>query len=181
MEVVRLGNPILREVASSISDVDDPQIQTLIDEMLATTLATDGVGLAAPQVGRSLRLVVVASRPNPRYPDAPMMEPTAMANPRVVRYSDERLFGWEGCLSVPGKRGWIPRYREIEVEYWDRGGYLQRRVLQDFVARIFQHEFDHLEGLVFLDRVECPSHVVSEAEYWERLEQLDRDRELSDG
>ncbi|MGC9505788.1 peptide deformylase [Baaleninema sp.] len=172
MEILELGHPVLREKARSIADVRQPHIQQLIDSMLVTVRDADGVGLAAPQIGESLRLLVIASRPNSRYPDAPMLEPTPMANPRVLRHSEERAFGWEGCLSVPGRRGWIPRYREVEVEYLDRSGNLQCRVLRDFVARIFQHEFDHLEGLVFLDRVQNPNDAIPESEYWKKVKPL---------
>ncbi|OAB62248.1 peptide deformylase [Leptolyngbya valderiana BDU 20041] len=172
MNIVEFGHPILRKTAKAIADVRDPKLQQTIDAMLQIVRDADGVGLAAPQIGKSLRLLVVASHPNSRYPHAPMLEPTAMVNPRILHCSDDRVLGWEGCLSVPGRRGWVPRYREIEVEYLDRSGRLQRRVLKDFVARIFQHEFDHLNGLVFLDRVEKPSDVISEADYWEKVDPL---------
>jgi len=123
------------------------------------------VGIAAPQIAASYRLFIVASRPNARYPHAPEMQPTAMINPRIIANSSEMVKGWEGCLSVPGVRGLVPRYQTIQIEYTDRNGNLQKQELTDFIARIFQHEYDHLEGLVFLDRVENNRDLISEEEY----------------
>ena len=137
----------------------------MIEDLLEIAQSSNGVGIAAPQVSESLRLFIVASRPNPRYPTAPAMTPTAMLNPRLIAFSPIRVKGWEGCLSVPDKRGLVPRYKEIEVEYFDRLGNLQRRVLTDFVARIFQHELDHLDGKVFLDRLESSEDLYTEKEY----------------
>ena len=152
--ILELGNPGLRQIARPVETVENAALQALADELLAIMRAANGVGIAAPQLGESWRLLVVASRPNLRYPQAPKMPPTVMINPRLVSHSDDMVKGWEGCLSVPGLRGKVPRYREIEVEYCDRKGHLQRQVWRDFVARIFQHEYDHLEGKIFLDRVE---------------------------
>jgi len=165
LTVYQLGNPALREIAQPIADVRDREIQNLIDEMLVTLKESKGVGLAAPQIGRSLQLVIIASHPNQRYPHAPQMEPMAMINPQIIAYSGETEKGWEGCLSVPMIRGLVPRDREIEVEYTDRQGDRQVAKLTDLVARIFQHEYDHLEGKVFLDRVETNLDLVTEAEY----------------
>ncbi len=165
LTVYQLGNPKLREIAKPITDVSDREIQNLIDEMLFTLKESKGVGLAAPQVGRSLQLIIVASHPNQRYPHAPQMKPTAMINPKIISYSGETEKDWEGCLSVPMIRGLVPRDRKIEVEYTDRQGDRQVAKLTDFVARIFQHEYDHLEGKVFLDRVENTLDLATEAEY----------------
>jgi peptide deformylase len=165
LSILQLGNPLLREIAQPIGCIDDPYVQTLIARLLATVKQASGVGIAAPQVGNSCRLLVIASRPNPRYPHAPEMEPTAMINPEIVAKSHEQEKGWEGCLSVPGIRGLVPRHRAIEVEYLSRDGQKCRQELTDFVARIFQHEYDHLEGKVFLDRVESTQDLMTEAEY----------------
>lgn len=174
MEIFQLTEPsqaaVLRSTAAAIANFDDPELQAFIDAMLVRVREADGVGLAAPQLGRSLQLLVIASRPNSRYPHAPEMEPTVMANPRILQRSSDIAYGWEGCLSVPGQRGWICRHRQIEVEYCDRSGIRQRRQLHDFVARIFQHEFDHLQGVVFPDRAERPQDIISEALYWEMQE-----------
>ncbi len=169
LTVCQLGNPILRQVSQPIEDVSDRHIQNLINELMVTVNKSNGVGIAAPQVAESYRLFIVASRPNPRYPNAPTMEPTAMINPRIVAHSDEIIKGWEGCLSIPGIRGLVPRYQAIEVEYLSRDGKQHRQQLTDFVARIFQHEYDHLDGMVFLDRVESTQELMSEQEYQQRI------------
>lgn len=165
LQVAQLGNPVLRRQAEAITEISDPRLQSLIDDLISTTIKSNGVGIAAPQVSQSDRLFIVASRPNPRYPQAPLMEPTAMINPKIVSHSTEQEKGWEGCLSVPGIRGLVPRFQTIEVEYRDRNGQLQQQQLTDFVARIFQHEYDHLEGILFLDRVESDQDWLTEAEY----------------
>ena len=167
--VYQLGDPTLRKIAEPITNVEDNEIQQLIDEMLTTLQESKGVGLAAPQIGRSLQLVIIASRTNNRYPNAPQMEATAMINPQIISHSPEIAKDWEGCLSVPMIRGLVPRYREIEVEYTDRQGDRQTAKLTDFVARIFQHEYDHLQGKVFLDRVETNLDLISEPEYYKIL------------
>jgi peptide deformylase len=163
--IVTLGHSVLRQRATAVTDVESVQLQQLIDALMAATVEANGVGIAAPQLGCSQRVMVMASRPNLRYPDAPTMDPIALINPRVVAHSDDQVKGWEGCLSVPGVRGKVPRYRQVEVEYIDRQGRSQRQVWQDFVARIFQHEYDHLEGHVFLDRLESEADLISEADF----------------
>ena len=167
--VIELGDGRLRSQAQPVHPVDDPQLQRVIDDLLTTAAAKNGVGIAAPQVALGLQLFIVASRPNLRYPQAPTMEPTAMINPHILGHSDDLVRGWEGCLSVPGRRGLVPRYREIEVAYQDRYGQVHRHYLQDFVARIFQHEYDHLQGMVFLDRIDDPRDILTEAEYQQRF------------
>jgi peptide deformylase len=99
------------------------------------------------------------------------MEPTAMINPRIIAHSTEMVKGWEGCLSIPGIRGLVPRYQAVEVEYISQDGQLHRQELTDFVARIFQHEYDHLDGIVFLDRVEGIQDMMTEQEYQQRIVQ----------
>ena len=165
LSIIQLGNPILRQKAEFVKQVKSDNIQKLIDDLLTTVSDANGVGIAAPQVAVGYRVFIVASRPNLRYPNAPLMEPTAMINPKIVAHSDETVKDWEGCLSIPGIRGLVPRYQKIEVEYIDRKGNLVNQQLTDFVARIFQHEYDHFEGLVFLDRVESTFDIVTEQEY----------------
>lgn len=169
LQVSQLGNPILRRQARPIQNVRDERIQKLIDDLIATAISANGVGIAAPQVSQSIRLFIVASRPSPRYPHAPTMEPTAMIDPKIVSHSAEIVKDWEGCLSIPGIRALVPRYQAIEVEYTSRDGELHRRELTDFVARIFQHEYDHLDGIVFLDRVENTGDMMTEQEYQQRI------------
>jgi len=159
----QLGDPILTQVAEPVTEFKTPALQDLIEGMLATLKEAQGVGLAAPQVGSLLQVLIVASRPNPRYPEAPQMQPLVMVNPRLLACSSEQVLGWEGCLSVPNCRGLVARAREVEVEYYTPEGVQQRVVWQDFPARIFQHEYDHLMGRVFLQRQ--PRQLLTEAEY----------------
>ncbi|MBC1235872.1 peptide deformylase [Nostoc sp. 2RC] len=167
--IIQLGNPTLRQKAAWVDNIQDPSIQKLIDDLMSTVATANGVGIAAPQVAQSYRLFIVASRPNARYPNAPEMEPTAMINPRIISHSKEVVKDWEGCLSVPGIRGLVPRYKNIEVEYSDRQGNVQKQELRDFVARIFQHEYDHLDGIVFVDRLENTLDMITEQEYQQRV------------
>ncbi|MFE4108107.1 peptide deformylase [Almyronema epifaneia] len=169
LEIIQLGHLGLRQVAQPVAEIADERFQQLIDRLIVTAQQAKGVGIAAPQAAYSDRLFIMASHPNARYPDAPTMPPTALINPALIAHSDQRVNGWEGCLSVPGIRGWVPRYSEIEVEYWDRWGDRQQQVLTGFLARIFQHELDHLNGLVFLDRVEQTTDLVSEQVYQDRI------------
>ncbi len=169
LQIIELGDPILRSRAELVENIRDQRIQKLIDDLIATVELAFGVGIAAPQVAESYRLFIVASHPNPRYPNAPVMEPTAMINPRILAHSTEVVKGWEGCLSIPGIRGWVPRYHAVEVEYTDRDGKLHKQELTDFVARIFQHEYDHLDGIVFLDKLESTQDIMTEQEYQKRV------------
>ncbi len=169
LPIIQLGDPILRQKATLVENVSDERIQKLIDDLMATVAQANGVGIAAPQVAQSCRLFIVASRPNPRYPNAPEMEPTAMINPKIIASSTEIVKGWEGCLSIPGIRGLVPRSQAIEVEYTDRNGKLQKQEFTDFVARIFQHEYDHLDGIVFLDKLESTLDIVTEQIYQKRV------------
>jgi peptide deformylase len=169
LEVSQVGNPLLRQMAQPIDRLEQSH-QTLIDNLMATLIQSNGVGIAAPQVAASWRVIIVASRPNPRYPNAPEMEPTVMINPRILRTSGEMVKDWEGCLSVPGIRGAVPRAETIEVDYCDRNGKLHSERLTGFVARIFQHELDHLNGMVFLDRLESTHDIITDQEYLKLLE-----------
>jgi peptide deformylase len=169
LNIAQIGDPTLRQIAQPIYSVHEDSVQQLIQNLMATLLESNGVGIAAPQVAVPSRLLIVASRPNPRYPNAPEMEPTVMINPRLVSHTQEIVKDWEGCLSVPGIRGCVPRYRSIEIEYTSDRGMLQKRELTDFVARIFQHEFDHLNGMVFLDRLESVQDIMTDQEYLKRV------------
>lgn len=163
--IAQLGHPVLRQLAQPVSDVRDPTLQGLADDLLATVADAGGVGLAAPQVYQSQRLFVVASKPNPRYPDAPEMAPVVMFNPVILERSQETSKDWEGCLSIPGIRGLVPRSCYLRVAFTRCDGERVELELAAFVARIFQHELDHLDGIVFLDRLESVQEVISEKEY----------------
>jgi peptide deformylase len=133
--------------------------------MLATMRDADGVGIAAPQVYESHSIFIIASRPNPRYPEAPAMGPEVVINPEILHRSDDLDRDWEGCLSIPGLRGLVPRHRTNRVRYRDLEGSVFEHEFAGFVARIFQHEDDHLHGIVFLDRLESPRDVFTEREF----------------
>jgi peptide deformylase len=115
LQVAQLGHPALRTQAKAVENIADPIIQSLIDDMIATVMDVDGVGIAAPQVYQPYRIFILASHPNPRYPSAPDMPPSAIINPRILSKSETIEKDWEGCLSIPGVRGLVPRYKEIEV------------------------------------------------------------------
>ncbi len=164
-QVAQLGQPVLRGPVHTVVNPLDSAIQAIIDDMLATVADMNGVGIAAPQVYEPLSLFIVASRPNQRYPHAPAMEPTTMLNPEIIRASSEIEKDWEGCLSIPGMRGLVARNRRIRVRYFDRKGEIHEEEYEGFLARVFQHEFDHINGLVFLDRVTDSRELVTETEY----------------
>lgn len=164
-EICQLGSSVIRSVASQVEHVQSAEIQTLIDDMIFTCKSAKGVGIAAPQVNCSKAIVIIASEPSERYPDAPVMEPTPLINPQIISHSNEMLKEWEGCLSLPNIRAQVPRYRSVEVLYTDRDGNENTVTYHDFVARIFQHEYDHLIGKVFIDRVESTLDIVMEQEY----------------
>lgn len=165
LQIAQLGHPVIRKKSLPVKDVNEMYIQKLIDDLTFTVMDVDGVGIAAPQVYQSLRLFILASHPNPRYPNAPNMKPTAIINPVILSKSKTTAKDWEGCLSIPGIRGLIPRSTSITVEYTTRDGKKVQKSFKDFVARIFQHEYDHLEGIVFLDRVETTKDLITEKEY----------------
>jgi len=169
-QIAQLGQPVLRRVAERVTDPLDPAVQTLIDDLLVTVAEANGVGIAAPQVFAPLSLFIVASRPNPRYPNAPQMEPVAILNPEILWLSDATEKGWEGCLSIPGLRGLVPRHRRIGVRYLTRTGEPREEEYGDFLARVFQHEYDHVQGLVFVDRMESTRELVTEQEYMRTLQ-----------
>ena len=164
-EIAQLGAQVLRQTAQAVIDFQSVETQQVIDSMLTTLASTQGVGLAAPQISVSKRMIIIASRPTARYPNAPVMEPTIMINPVFQPLSDEQEKGWEGCLSIPGIRALVPRYKEIMVQYSDEQGVFHEVKLEGFVARVFQHEADHLEGMVYLDRVVENADIIAENEY----------------
>lgn len=169
LQIAQLGHPVLRKKTKKAITISDEKIQTLINNLIATAKEVDGVGIAAPQVYQSLQIFILASYPNKRYPKAPKMKPTAIINPKIISYSKEIKKDWEGCLSIPGIRGLVPRSASVDVEYVTRTGKKVTRTYKDFVARIFQHEYDHLQGIVFLDRLETNKDIISEKEYQKQI------------
>ena len=172
-EIAQLGAKVLRQKAKTVADVHDVEIQKIIEAMQNTLSATSGVGIAAPQISESKRIIIIASRPTPRYPSAPLMEPTVMINPHFLALSDIQEKDWEGCLSIPGIRALVPRYQKIMINYIDQQGSIFETTLNGFVARIFQHEFDHLEGKTYLDRVLDNTDIFAESEYIKLINNID--------
>ncbi|MBU2052188.1 peptide deformylase [Patescibacteria group bacterium] len=165
LQIAQLGRPVLRQKAVAVKNVASRETQELIDDLILTVKDVDGVGIAAPQVYQSKRIFILASHPNPRYPKAPKMKPTAIINPRIIDHSDKLVKDWEGCLSIPGIRAMVPRWQSVSVEFTNRNGKRQKQRFQGFVARIFHHEYDHLEGIVFLDRIATSKDIITEKEY----------------
>lgn len=168
LEIAQLGSPVIRERAAEVTDFHEPQLQALIDDLFATVAAENGMGIAAPQVSISQRIIILSPKPNARYPYAPVMKPTAMINPEMTWASSDSEKDWEGCLTVPGIRGLVPRHRAIRVRYQTREGVRIETQYEGFLARVFQHEVDHLDGLVFLDRVESTLDLATENE-WQKI------------
>jgi peptide deformylase len=164
--IAQLGAGILRQKAKQVEDITSSEIRQTVDAMQSILAETQGVGLAAPQINESKRIVIVASRPTTRYPHAPLMEPVIMFNPSFQALSDDKEKDWEGCLSIPGIRALVPRYKEIIAHYADQQGHLKELKLEGFIARVFQHEVDHLDGKVYLDRVENNQDIFAESEYF---------------
>jgi peptide deformylase len=168
-QIAQLGHPVLRAPVEPVNYPASGSIRMLIADMLETMRDANGVGIAAPQVFESVAIFIVASRPNPRYPDAPLMEPEVVINPEIIERSPELVKDWEGCLSIPGLRGEVPRHRHIVARYQTIDGEVVERSFSDFVARIIQHEDDHLRGIVFLDRLESSRDLITEKEFQKRM------------
>ncbi len=178
LEIAELGHPVLRKVASEVEDIENEEIQNFIDDLIETGIDSNGVGIAAPQVYESKRIFIISSRPNTRYPNAPELGPIALINPEITSFSDEKEKDWEGCLSIPGIRGLVPRHKTIKVKYLTREGVSKEDEFSDFVARIFQHELDHLDGIMFLDRMESNHEIVTEKEYQKFMTKILEEKNL---
>ena len=155
-EVLRLGDPRLRQRSLEVGEAlfGSPQLEALIEDLRDTMAARDGAGLAAPQIGVPLRLVIYGITSNPRYPQAPPIPETVLINPLLTPMGEARQLGWEGCLSVPGLRGQVRRWQHLQVAWRDPDGRRRQQSVEGFHARVVQHECDHLDGLLFVDRLE---------------------------
>ena len=148
-----MGDPRLLQVSLPVERVDTPELQALLADMLDTMRALDGAGLAAPQIGVPLRVVIFGIASNPRYPDAEPVPQTVLINPLITPLDADMEEGWEGCLSVPGMRGLVPRYRRLRYRGMDAQGAAIDRVVEGFHARVVQHECDHLDGILYPMRI----------------------------
>jgi peptide deformylase len=152
-DVLRMGDPRLLQRSVEVARFDTPELAALLQDMRDTMAHLNGAGLAAPQIGVGLRVVIFGVKANPRYPDAEEVPDTVLINPILEPLSDEMDEGWEGCLSVPGMRGWVPRWKRLR--YWgcDEKGLRFSREVSDFHARVVQHECDHLDGVLYPMRI----------------------------
>ena len=152
--VLRIGDPRLLKVAQAVTAFGTPELIALIEDLFDTMRANNGVGIAAPQIGVDLRVVIFGFEHNARYPDAPPVPQTILINPLIEPIGDERDQGWEGCLSVPGMRGVVRRFTKIRYSGFDLDGKAIERVASDFHARVVQHECDHLDGVLYPQRID---------------------------
>ena len=153
-KVLRMGDPFLLQKAKPVEEFGTAELQQLIEDMLETMAACDGAGLAAPQIGVDQRVVIFGVEHNPRYPDVEQVPLTVLINPVIEACSDEIETAWEGCLSVPGMRGAVPRYTHIRYQGVDQKGDRIDRIVSGFHARVVQHECDHLDGILYPARIE---------------------------
>ena len=178
LKVARLGHPVLRTVAAPVPvpEIRLPETQRLIDDMIETMREHNGAGLSATQVHTLKQIAVIEVLSNPRYPDAPQIPLTVIVNPIVTPLTDAMEEGWEGCLSIPDLRGMVPRYAEVRLEAYDRAGEPVNLIAKDFFARVIQHETDHVNGVVFLDRMKDFStltHLAEWNKYWPGVTEQD--------
>ena len=171
LKVARLGHPALRKVAAPVpvSEIRLPETQRLIDDMIETMREHNGAGLSATQVHTLKQIAVIEVLSNPRYPDAPQIPLTVIVNPIVTPLTDAAEEGWEGCLSIPDMRGMVPRHTEVRLQACDRAGGPMDLIAKDFFARVIQHESDHLNGIVYLDRMknlDTLTHLAEWSKYW---------------
>lgn len=152
--VLRMGEPLLFAKAEAVEQFDAPELHELIKDMQDTMADMNGAGIAAPQIGVSLRVVIFGVGSNPRYPDAEQVPYTVLINPVLRPIGDELEDGWEGCLSVPGMRGVVPRYQRLHYTGFDQFGEPIDRLVSGFHARVVQHECDHLDGILYPMRIQ---------------------------
>lgn len=152
-ETLKMGQPLLLQIAEPVTNFNTPELDALIQDMYDTMEALDGAGLAAPQIGVSQRVVIFWVDANPRYPEVEPVPNTVLINPSIEFIGEDMEAGWEGCLSVPGMRGLVPRYTKIRYSGFDQFGQPIAREASDFHARVVQHEVDHLDGILYPQRI----------------------------
>lgn len=152
-DVLRMGHPVLRERAKPVAEFGTPELKQLVQDMVETMESKNGAGLAAPQIGVPQRVVIFGVEHNPRYPDAEPVPFTVLVNPKIVMLTREVEEDWEGCLSVPGMRGVVPRYTKLRYSGFDADGNPIEREATGFHARVVQHECDHLDGILYPQRM----------------------------
>ena len=173
-KIATLGHPILRQTAHALSreELASPAIQTLIDDLVETMRDANGAGLAAPQIYEGLQICAIEVNDNPRYPYKPNIPLTILVNPKLTPQSDATFLNYEGCLSVPNLRGQVRRHAEIRVQAWDRQGQDLDFVARGITAGTYQHEVDHLCGVIFVDRIVDSKSLCT----WEQFERHQKER-----
>jgi peptide deformylase len=151
--VVKMGNPQLASPSVNVKEFKTNALKQILEDMRDTMQAEGGVGIAAPQIGHNIRVIMFGFEANSRYPDEKSIPFTILINPTIEILSDELVEGWEGCLSVPGLRGLVPRYQRIRYEGYNEFGEHVSRVAEGFHARVVQHEYDHLDGILYPRRI----------------------------
>ena len=151
--ILRMGDPRLLQISAPVEHFGTPVLRELVADMQETMIAARGAGLAAPQVGEPLRVVIFGGGPTPRYPDAEAVPYTVLVNPLLEPLGDEQVEDWEGCLSVPGLRGRVPRWQRLRYRGFDPEGSAIDRTVEGFHARVVQHEVDHLDGILYPMRI----------------------------
>lgn len=167
LRIAQIGHPILRQPTRTLTreELLSDQIQSFLDDLVETMREANGAGLAANQVYQSLRICTVEVRNNPRYPYRPNIPLTILVNPILTPAGDETFVNYEGCLSVPDLRGQVRRHCEVKVDAWDREGNSISTVVKGMTAATYQHEVDHLDGKLFLDRVEDATSLVTQENF----------------
>jgi len=153
-----MGDPQLLEISAEVDPIDTATLEPLLQDMWETMDEANGAGLAAPQIGVMQRVVIFGCQANPRYPDAPPVPQTVLINPLITPLNEVQEDGWEGCLSVPGMRGMVPRFRDIRYRGYDQYGNAIDREASGFHARVVQHECDHLDGVLYPFRIKDMRH-----------------------
>ena len=167
--VIRLGTKLLSEPSVAIANFSKQQLESLLKDMLDTMIEKDGVGIAAPQIGVYVRVIMFGFEHNDRYPDKDAVPFTVLINPSYEALSDETEEEWEGCLSIPGLRGMVSRFKKIKYSGYDPQGNLIEREAEGFHARVVQHECDHINGFLYPQRMKDMKFFGFEEEMWERL------------
>lgn len=167
LKVANMGHPVLRRSADPVTaeDLRAEPVKRFIADLIDTMREYDGVGLAAPQVHESVRIIVIESHRNPRYPEAPPIPLQVLVNPEVEPLTEETGGLWEGCLSIPGIKGWVERPAKIRVRALDASGAPLDFTADDFTAIVIQHETDHVNGILFLDRMKDLTKLAFQSEY----------------
>jgi len=182
-KVIRMGHPVLREKSRPLSEEEilSSETQNFIKDLFDTMEKYEGIGIASPQVGVAWQLAIVGVPvDNPRYPDTPESDTYIVINPKVTILDKKKQGFWEGCLSVPGLRGYVERPRKIKVEFLDEKAQPQSLIVEDFIATVFQHELDHLNGKLYIDRIKDTKMLAYNEEFDEFWTEEDEEDEADE-